>query len=247
MEFGYDLIWTHGHLGLALVFLALLIVGLRLRFRRALLFALSVGMAWGLVSHWIIHERFLFNRPVPIPSAQFLAAGHGQVLDLGAGPGRATVGVLRDRPGAQVTAVDIFATTYGISDNQPERLLRNVQAAGFQGRAVVQPGDMRQLPFPAGRFDAAISVAAIDHLSDADIRKTLAEVRRVLRPGGDFLIIAINRDAWMRFVFPFFHGHYFGSRPMRQRWLDRFRDAGYVLVEEGRLPGCLYVLGRTPA
>ena len=208
-----------------------------------LLAALSL---WGLASFWIIHHRFLFSQPVPIPSAKFLAAGSGTVLDLGAGSGRSTIGVLRDRPGAHVIAVDLFGKNYGIPDNNADRLLRNVQAAGYAGRVVVQPGDMRQLPFTTEKFDAAISVAAVDHLRHADVLRTFAEVRRVLKPGGEFLIIAINRDAWMKFVFPFLHGHYFGSRPMRDIWLQRFAESGYRVIDEGQVPGGLYLLAQTP-
>lgn len=246
MNFGYDWPWTHGHLIVGIVFLALLAVGWRRRWHRGILGLLGVLALWGLTSFWIIHQRFLFNQPVPIPSAKFLASGIGTVLDLGAGSGRSTIGVLRDRPGAQVIAVDLFGKNYGIPDNGADRLLRNVQAAGYAGRVVVQPGDMRQLPFATERFDAAISVAAVDHLSHTDILRTFAEVRRVLKPGGDFLIIVINRDPWMRFVFPFLHGHYFGSRPIRDRWLQRFADSGFRLIEDGRIPGALYLLAQTP-
>ena len=97
---------------------------------------------------------------------------------------------------------------------------------------------MRQMPFTSERFDAAIRSPT----SGADVMKTFADVKRVLRPGGDFLIVVINRDAWMKFVFPLLHGHYFGSRPMRELWLIRFRDAGYTVIEDGHLPGCLYML-----
>ncbi len=246
MDFGYDWPWTHGHLIVGLLSLTLLGIGWYRGWRRALLGVLTLIGLWGVISFWIIHERFLFNRPVPIPSAEFLKSGQGTVLDLGAGSGRATIGVLRDRPQAQVVAVDIFASHYGIPDNSAERLLRNVQVAGFAGRARVQPGDIRALPFTNERFDAAISVAVIDHFRGEDVKKTFAEVRRVLKPGGDFLFVVINRDPWMKFVFPFLHGHYFGSRPMRDRWLQRCREAGYDVVEVGTQPGALYVLARTP-
>lgn len=246
MDFGYAWPWTHGHLIVGLAALGLLGLGWKRGWRAWILGPLTALGLWGVISFWIIHERFLFNQPVSIPTAKFLASGRGTVLDLGAGSGRATVGVLRDRPGAQVIAVDIFANNYGIPDNSAERLLRNVQAAGFAGRASVQPGDIRALPFTEQKFDAAISVAVIDHFRSADVKKTLAEVRRVLKPGSDFLFIVINRDAWMKFVFPFLHGHYFGSRPMRDVWLQRVAEAGYQAIEVDTLPGGLYVLAKTP-
>lgn len=246
MDFGYDWPWTHGHLLAGLLFLALAALAWRLRWRTWVRLLFATGAFWGLASFWIIQQKFLFNAPVPIPTPKFLASGTGRVLDLGAGSGRATVGVLRDRPGAQVVALDIFAQNYGIPDNNAARLLANVKAAGFEGRAVVKTGDMRHLPFTTERFAAALSVAAVDHLSGRDVMRAFAEVKRVLEPGGDWLIVAVNRDAWMKFVFPLLHGGYFGSRPMRLVWLDRFRQAGFSVVEDGAVPGGLYVLGRSP-
>ncbi|MDQ3147312.1 MAG: methyltransferase domain-containing protein, partial [Actinomycetota bacterium] len=41
------------------------------------------------------------------------------------------------------------------------------------------------LPFPDGRFDAAIACLVFEHVDQADA--ALAEVARVLRPGGRFL------------------------------------------------------------
>lgn len=245
MDFGYHWIWTHGHLLVGVLALA----GLgwaRRRLHPALLAGLALIGLWGVASFWIIQERFLFNRPVPLPTARFLPGGAGRVLDLGAGSGRATIGVLRDRPLAEVTALDLFANSFGIPDNSGDRLLKNVAAAGYAGRVRVQVGDMRKLPFTDEKFDAALSVAAVDHLRHDDVMKTFAEVRRVLKPGGEMLVVAINRDGWMRFVFPFLHGHYFGSRPMREIWRQRFVDAGYTVIEDGSVPGALYMLARTP-
>lgn len=246
MDFGYDWPWTHGHLLVGLVAFAGLGLAWLRRARPWLLLLLGVVGLWGVTSFWIIHHRFLFNLPVPVPTARFLASGSGRVLDLGAGSGRATVGLLHDRPGAEVIAVDIFGDRFGIPDNTAARLLQNVAAAGYAGRARVQVGDMRKLPFTDEKFDAAMSVAAVDHLRHEDVLKTFAEARRVLKPGGEFLVVAINRDAWMRFVFPFLHGHYFGSRPMREIWRQRFLDAGYQVIEDGSVPGALYMLARTP-
>ena len=93
------------------------------------------------------------------------------MLELGAGSGRATVGFLLARPEARVTALDAYRGYFGIDDNTPERLMRNARTAGVDGRVQVQVADMRTLPFDAGRFDAAFSVAAIDHLPGTASRR----------------------------------------------------------------------------
>jgi ubiquinone/menaquinone biosynthesis C-methylase UbiE len=43
------------------------------------------------------------------------------------------------------------------------------------------------IPFPTGHFDAAFSFNSLDHVRDLD--KTVAEIKRIVKPGGLFLLI----------------------------------------------------------
>lgn len=55
--------------------------------------------------------------------------------------------------------------------------------------------DVRRLPFAAGAFDCVVSNSTLDHFaSHADIARSLAELFRVLRPGGTLLITLDNGD-----------------------------------------------------
>jgi SAM-dependent methyltransferase len=57
-------------------------------------------------------------------------------------------------------------------------------------------GDARELPFGDGEFDAVLLLGPLYHLPDrADRVRTLAECRRVLRPGGVVAAAAITRWA----------------------------------------------------
>lgn len=47
--------------------------------------------------------------------------------------------------------------------------------------------DMTTIPWPEHRFDGVFSIAAIHHQLRADLSRSLAEVWRVLKPGGLFL------------------------------------------------------------
>ena len=156
--------------------------------------------------------------------------------------------VLLGRPAARVTALDIFGTQYGIVGNSPDRLLANAKAAGALDRVDVKVGDMRAMPFDAGSYDGAVSVAAIDHLNREGVEKTFAEVTRVLKPNGDFLLMVINQDTWIRTAFPMLAHHgYFGGRANPDRWRDAMTAAGLTVVESGLRPGMLWILARTPA
>lgn len=246
-DFGYAWPWTFGHLIAAAIF-AVMTAGLVAAGRRRWSLVTGALALWAIAGAIIVNGLLRFSLPEVLPTAQFLASGEGRVLDLGAGSGRSTLMVLLGRPAARVTALDIFGTEYGIVGNSPDRLLANATAAGAADRVDVRVGDMRAMPFDTHGYDAAVSVAAIDHLSREGVQKTFAEVRRVLKPNGDFLLMVINQDAWIRTAFPMLvHHGYFGGRANPDRWRDALTQAGLTVVESGLRPGLLWMLARTPA
>jgi SAM-dependent methyltransferase len=102
--------------------------------------------------------------------------------------GRGVVQTLISR-GIQVTGVDIAPTVVA------EAARRN---AGLNAVA----SDVRSLPFADASFDAVFSGSTLDHFDDAhSVRQSLAELRRVLRPGGH-LILTMDNPAnpiiWIR-------------------------------------------------
>ena len=166
-----------------------------------------------------MHYAIQINMPVTMPTERFLASGGGNVVDLGAGSGRATLMVLLSRPDTTVTGLDRYTGYYGIDDNSPDRLRANARIAGVEDRLRVEVGDMRELPFKDGEFDGALSVAAMDHLQPQRHPAALAETARVLKPGGEFLFVTINSDFWVKLAFPLaLHGHggYWGWRRTRR-------------------------------
>jgi len=201
---------------------------------------------WGLAGALVTHYAIQINLPVTMPTERFLAAGGGNVVDLGAGSGRATLMVLLSRPRTTVTGLDRYTGYYGIDDNTPERLRANARIAGVEDRLRVQVGDMRELPFKDGEFDGALSVAAMDHLSRTDIPRALAETVRVLKPGGEFLFVTINSDFWVKLAVPMaLHGHgYWSWKGDEDLWRDRLTGAGFDIVEVGAQPAELYVLAK---
>jgi len=76
-------------------------------------------------------------------------------------------------------------------------------AARYQGPARVLVHDCRQLPFPADSYDVAVVHGGLHHLPviPDDLARTLAEVWRVLRPGGRFLVV----EPWRTPFLDFFH------------------------------------------
>lgn len=241
-EFGYSWWIGWGYLVPIALFGALAILALRLKWRRWVAIASSVLAAWGIAGLLMTHFLFGLNVPVELPTEQFLSSGSGRVVDIGAGSGRASIGLLLARPRVTVTAVDIYTGYYGIDDNTPERFMLNARIAGVADRAEARVGDARELPLATGTYDGAISVAAIDHLPRAGIPKALAEAARVLKPGGEFLLTIVNVDAWARFASPHAFGHHPAANP--GQWRTLLESAGFDVVEQGTQPGALYFFSR---
>ncbi len=111
---------------------------------------------------------------------------HGkQVLDLGCAGGFMAE-ALDDR-GARVTGIDPAAAAIEAA---------RAHAAGRAIRYDVGVGEA--LPYADAAFDAVVSVDVLEHV--ADLEQVLAEVARVLRPGGLFLFDTINRNLLARFA-----------------------------------------------
>ena len=245
-DFGYAAWLTRGHLFVFAVAGAMALLAWWRGAPSWLVGVMAVGAAWGLAGALIVHGPLESSRPLTTPSPRFLASGAGHVIDLGAGSGRAGIGLLRGRPRARVTALDLYSGYYGITDNTPGRLLANAAVAGVRDRIDVRTGDMTRLPFADASFDGAISSFAIDHLPPAGRDAALRETARVLRPGGELLLIIVNIDGWIRVALPALPGHgYFGRQPSSELWRGALREAGFSVVEEGTAPGLSYYLART--
>jgi SAM-dependent methyltransferase len=238
-DFGYT--WYIGY-GLAIpLALAASVVGLALwrGWPRWVMVIGGIVSTWALVGLFLINIGWGINKPMDLPTTRFLASGSGRVLDAGAGSGRAAIGVLLARPRTRVTGLDLYAGYYGIDDNTPERFMKNAQIAGVADRADTRTGDMRDMPFHDGEFDAVISSYAIDHLRRDDLVKGLSEVARVLKPGGEFLVLIVNPD-WLTWVFAPPIAHH--PRPDPARWRSLLEQGGLAVAEEGVKPATMYFL-----
>lgn len=141
--------------------------------------------------------------------AQALAAARlakcpagGDLLDVPCGFGRHSVPL--GRAGYRVVGVD-----------RSESLLAEARRrAGGERWPDLKRADYRQLPFADGSFDAAVNLfTSLGYLGDEEDIKVLAEIRRVLRPGGRLVVETMHRDVLVR----------------------RFRERDWQLLGEGRL------------
>ncbi len=201
----------------------------------------AIVIVWSSAALYVTNVTWGINSPMDLPTAQFLKDGRGHVLDVGAGSGRAAIGVLLARPKTTVTGLDIYYGYYGIEDNTPARFMKNASIAGAADRAEARKGDILEMPFADGSFDAVVSSYMIDHLRRDDRPRALHEVARVLKAHGEFLLLIVNTDWWTFLVSPPMAHHF---RPDPARWRAQLNQAGFTVEEEGRQPVTLYWLAR---
>jgi SAM-dependent methyltransferase len=113
-----------------------------------------------------------------------------RVLDFGCGGGRHALEAMRH--GALVTALDADAKELAQAAAWVTAMLdedKQTAEAGGLGHAVV--GDGKALPFADGCFDKVVAAEVLEHVPDD--RAVMAELARVLRPGG---AIAVTVPRW---------------------------------------------------
>jgi ubiquinone/menaquinone biosynthesis C-methylase UbiE len=117
---------------------------------------------------------------------------HGDVLEIGAGPGAMAHHLLKVTPDLQMVVTDFDAEMCTTASEALER---------FASRVVVEQADAKSLPFGDESFDYVLSFLMLHHTGDWP--QALREAMRVLRPGGQLVGFDILAGA------PLHHGRDF--------------------------------------
>jgi SAM-dependent methyltransferase len=246
LNFGYPWWLSYGHLPPMIAAVALLLLGRIRKWSRGPMLFWAILALWSSAGFFVARFMFNVNGRGTLPTEAFLRSGIGRVLDLGAGTGRSSIMVLESRPKVTVVALDLFADSFkqhfGPSESPQARLLANLKAAGVDQRATIQTGDMRKLPFEPASFDAIVSAYAMDHLNRQGIEQALAEAARVVKPGGNFLLILVANELWAKVAFGPLLAH--GGTRGPEWWIPRVEAAGFRVLEQGTRPATLFILSR---
>ena len=111
-------------------------------------------------------------------------AGFRRLLDFGCGLGRHAV--LFARSGFQVSAFDL-------SEEGVEHLKR--WAIREELSIDIKHADMLSLPYAENSFDCLFAYHVISHTDSKGIRRILSEIRRVLKPDGEFFITLCSKES----------------------------------------------------
>lgn len=238
LAFGYPWWLSYGHLPIVASVLLLLLFGYWRGWSKWPMLVLGALLLWSSAAFLVARFAVDINGRASLPTQSFLRSGTGRVLDMGAGTGRSSIMVLEARPQATLVALDLFADSFeqhfGPGDSPQQRLLANLKAAGVEQRATIVTADMRKLPFEPAAFDAIVSAYAIDHLNRQGCTQALAEAARVLKPGGDFLLILVDtKEPWAQFAFGPVLMH-MGTRGPAW-WTTRVQEAGFKFWRKERI------------
>ncbi len=111
-----------------------------------------------------------------------------EALDLGCGEGYGTS--IIGGVAAHVTGLDIDAETVSAARAK----------YGVEGRVAFREGDSRATPFEASSFDVVVALETIEHIAEPE--RLVLEARRILRPGGLFIVSTPNREIYNRYKEP---------------------------------------------
>ena len=118
-----------------------------------------------------VHEQIKKYLTVPVP----------KVLDVGCGGGFLSNYLAQKN--CAVTGVDLSAASLHVAGHYDAT-----------GRVDYQQADALALPFPNGTFDAVTAMDFLEHIDRPEA--VIAEIGRVLKPGGVFIFHTFNRN-WL--------------------------------------------------
>jgi ubiquinone/menaquinone biosynthesis C-methylase UbiE len=160
---------------------------------------------------------------------ELLERASGRVIEIGAGTG-ANLAFY----GPEVTELVLTEP----EEPMARRLERKAAGAGLRASIVRAPAE--RLPFPDDSFDSAISTLVLCTVPDQS--RALAEIRRVLRPGGQLLFLEHVRSEdpsvakWQDRITPLWRRVGNGCHPNRTTAEAIRSSFAAVEVEHGSIP-----------
>jgi demethylmenaquinone methyltransferase/2-methoxy-6-polyprenyl-1,4-benzoquinol methylase len=182
----------------------------------------SIAFTYDFQNSFLSLGQDIFWRRVLAGSLQ--GRGEGLILDAATGTAEVAIEICKRNPKSRVVGVDFSPRMLAIG-------LGKVTGRGLRDRIRLVLGDGSRLPFRSGTFDTVTIAFGLRNIEKRG--EALAEFRRVLKEGGELLIMEFDfpRDPVVGRLYDLYFDYLLA--PLGN-WISRSRDAYSYLVESIR-------------
>lgn len=155
-----------------------------------------------------------------------------RLLEIGFGTGH-TVATLARAVGPQgkVCGIDI-------SENMAAAARQLLEKEGLGDRVELACGDAEKLPYGDQSIDGIVMNFTLELFDTPDIPRVLAECKRVLRPGGRIVVVAISKQGKQGLVikaFEWTHRHFPNLMDCRPIYVSRALESAGLRIEDATI------------
>ena len=170
------------------------------------------------------------EKPMREAGLKKLAARPGErILEVGFGTGHYLVEIAKSvGPNSKALGIDI-------SDQMLKHAQDVLAKDGLADCAELRCGDAEQLPYEANSLDAIFFSFTLELFDTPEIPKVLAECKRVLRPGGRLVVVAVSREGKpgvMLNLYEWTHKHFPNLMDCRPIYVRRALEAADFTIKE---------------
>lgn len=151
-----------------------------------------------------------------------------QILDFGTGTASLAIRLKQRHPLPEVVGVDVDPEALAIAQQKVEKAGVYLELAQYNGET---------LPYPDATFDRIVTCLVLHHLDPAQKRRSLRELRRVLKPSGSLHVADWGKPSNRRMRLAFYVVQLLdGFKTTRENVQGRlpqiFHESGFALVQE---------------
>ena len=110
-------------------------------------------------------------------------SANAKLLDVAIGTADLTIEILRQQKASHITGIDLSRKMMAIGEQKVAKL-------GYQDRVTFDYGSAQQMPYADASFDAVTCAYGVRNFANMD--EGLREMHRVLRPGGELMILEFS-------------------------------------------------------
>ena len=173
------------------------------------------------------------EQPVREVGLKMLALVPGEsVLEIGCGTGHSLVTLAKAvGPNGKAVGIDL-------SENMVAKSRELAEQEGVADRVELHCGDAEHLPFTPASFDAIFTSFTLELFDTPELPKVLTEWKRVLRPGGRLVVVAVSKEGKQNLVvrvFEWTHRHFPNLMDCRPIYVRRALQAVGFEIADSRI------------